>query len=83
MNGSAIARRFTELSFQQPQSATFKNGVDNGSIVTLAIFGKTDPQDREIVEAAEIEAARIGIPLPTYLMMSLFFEPVKERFGLD
>ncbi|KZL01483.1 MULTISPECIES: hypothetical protein [unclassified Pseudovibrio] len=83
MNGMAIAQRFTELSMQKPMSASFKQGVDNGAIISFAMFGTTAPEDQMLIDAAEQEAARLGLPLPSYLMMTLYVEELKERFDLS
>lgn len=88
MNGEAIARRFGDFAREEPQSADFRLGCDNGEIVTLAAFGKGTPQGRAAIEEAKSEAAAQGRPgdvgaVATILAMKLFVGPLVERFGLE
>lgn len=84
MNGKVIAERSIELAQSNPKNEAFELGADNGSIVTLAAFGKVTPVGQQAVAEAQKSADEQGDPqqmLPI-LMMSLFFQPISERFSL-
>jgi hypothetical protein len=85
MNGKAIADRATELAQSNPKSEDFELGADNGSIVTLAVFGKVTPIGQGAVARAQRLADKRGDPeqMLSILMMSKFIGPISKRFDLS
>lgn len=88
MNGTAIARQFSELAHENPQSEDFVRGADNGEIVALIIFGKVSETGRDIVERAKMQAEEQGMSrdIPAIQMIlwrELFFDPVIDRFAIS
>nr|WP_321461173.1 hypothetical protein [uncultured Cohaesibacter sp.] len=86
MDGVALARNFADLANEKPMQADFDKGVNNGQIVALALMGKTDPSDRDLIEQAKFEAVSQGLmanEFPLILAKRLFVNPLNERFNSE